>query len=99
MVATVERPKCRHCQRKPVNRPRGYCWGCYYTPGVRESYGPSTSRYAVHGVGNLTGVQPLPAEPCPYPPGSEGRIDTLAGRARRGEQLWHPADAGYGEAN
>ena len=27
---------CRHCTQSKVNRPRGLCWSCYYTPGVRE---------------------------------------------------------------
>lgn len=35
---------CRHCQTKKANRPRGLCWPCYYTPGVKELY-PSTSKY------------------------------------------------------
>lgn len=36
---------CRHCRRCAVNRPRGLCWTCYYTPGVKEQY-PFTSRFA-----------------------------------------------------
>lgn len=36
---------CRHCQKVRANRPRGLCWGCYYTPGVLELY-PSTSKFA-----------------------------------------------------
>ena len=27
---------CRHCQKVRSNRPRGLCWSCYYSPGVRE---------------------------------------------------------------
>ena len=49
MIAT-----CRHCSKSKVNRPRGLCWSCYYTPGVKELY-PSTSKYARRGVGNFTG--------------------------------------------
>ena len=49
---------CRHCQKSKVNRPRGLCWSCYYTPGVKEQY-PSTSKYARRGVGNFTGNAPL----------------------------------------
>lgn len=30
---------CVHCGKKRPNRPRGLCWQCYYTPGVRELYG------------------------------------------------------------
>jgi hypothetical protein len=36
---------CRHCGKKKVNRPRGLCWACYYTPGVKELY-PVTSKFA-----------------------------------------------------
>jgi hypothetical protein len=37
-------PICRHCGRKPRNRPRGLCWHCYYTPSISARY-PTTSRY------------------------------------------------------
>lgn len=36
---------CRHCTARPVHRPRGLCWTCYYAPGVRDLY-PVTSKYA-----------------------------------------------------
>ena len=35
------KPLCRHCSERKVTRPRGLCWKCYYTPGVRELYGVS----------------------------------------------------------
>ena len=31
-------PICRHCTKSKVNRPRGLCWSCYYTPGVKDLY-------------------------------------------------------------
>ncbi len=37
--------RCRHCRKSSVSRPRGLCWGCYYTPGVRDLY-PITSKFA-----------------------------------------------------
>ncbi len=37
----------------------------------------------------------LPLAPCPFPPGSPGRIRNLARRIEAGEQLWHPADVVY----
>jgi len=40
---------CRHCQRAPVSRPRGLCWGCYYTPTIRDLY-PSVSKFGRRGV-------------------------------------------------
>jgi hypothetical protein len=34
---------CRHCVKRKANRPRGMCWACYYTPGVREMYEPQSA--------------------------------------------------------
>ena len=59
---------CRHCHRASVNRPRGLCWSCYYTPGVRERY-PSTSKFARRGVGNFCG-NAQPCEPTAALPGT-----------------------------
>lgn len=90
---------CRHCNRKKVNRPRGLCWSCYYTLGVRELY-PSTSKYAYRGVGNLTGVRMLPTKPTDALPGSEEKVRVLEQRAAAGVVLWHPDDAkAVGETN
>jgi hypothetical protein len=82
---------CRHCQRVPSNRPRGLCWSCYYTPGVRDLY-PSTSKFARRGVGDFNGQAALP-EPTDAPPGSPEKVAVLAQRARLGQALWHPRDA------
>ena len=42
MNETIQQPKvgeaCKHCGKGKVNRPRGLCWVCYYTPGVRYRY-------------------------------------------------------------
>jgi hypothetical protein len=84
-------PTCRHCRKRNVNRPRGLCWGCYYRPGLRDLY-PSTSKYARRGIGNLTGIRPMPATPTRMVPGSEAKIAILAERASRGESLHHPGD-------
>ncbi len=85
-------PTCRHCERHNVNRPRGLCWSCYYTPGVKEMY-PSTSKYARRGVGNLSGGHEAPAAPTTADPGSPEKQDVLAERAAAGLSLWHPFDA------
>ena len=58
---------------------------------MKEQY-PPQGKAASRGVGNGNVSAPPPAVPCYHPPGSEGRIATLAGRAERGEQLFHPAD-------
>ncbi len=86
---------CRHCQAASISRPRGLCWKCYYTPGVRASY-PSTSKYAYRGEGNFNGVAPLPAFPTAALPGSPEKIAVLAERARMKQNLWHPEDAQVG---
>ncbi len=88
-------PKCKHCNdpARKVNRPRGLCWGCYYTPGVRDMY-PSTSKYARCGVGNGTGAgRVLPAKGTKALPGTPEKMAVLAERAALGQRLWHPKDA------
>ena len=83
---------CRHCNRVPSNRPRGLCWSCYYTPGVRDLY-PSTSKFARRGVSDYNGDGQLPTEPTSALPGSAEKVAILEARAARGESLWHPHDA------
>lgn len=86
---------CRHCHRKPVNRPRGLCWSCYYTPGVRDQYA-ITSKYARRGPG-VSNVATLPlGTPTGHAPGSAGKMAILQARLARGEELFHPLDAGMG---
>jgi hypothetical protein len=83
---------CRHCQRVRSNRPRGLCWSCYYTPGVREKY-PSTSKFARRGVGDFNGQTVTAPRPTPAAPGSSEKVAVLEERARLGLSLWHPLDA------
>jgi len=86
---------CRHCSRTSVGyRPRGLCWGCYYTPGVKELF-PSTSKYARRGVGNLTGKAPLPSAPTTATPGTPEKLAVIERRALLKQQLFHPADARF----
>jgi hypothetical protein len=82
---------CRHCQRVKSNRPRGLCWSCYYTPGVREKF-PSTSKFARRGVSDFNGRAKLP-EPTTALPGTDAKVRVLEERARLGQTLWHPLDA------
>ena len=83
---------CRHCQHKKANRPRGLCFGCYYAPGVREQYQP-TSPFAHRGVTDTYSTRPLPAQPTNAPAGSAEKINVLMERAAAQTALWHPADA------
>jgi hypothetical protein len=83
---------CRHCQKTKSNRPRGLCWSCYYTPGVRDQY-PSTSKYARRGISDFNGRIRLPDEPTDALPGTPEKVAVLEERARQGVSLWHPLDA------
>jgi hypothetical protein len=83
---------CRHCGRARVSRPRGLCWTCYYTPGLRSLY-PSTSKFAQRGIEDFNGQGRLAIEPTEAFPGSAEKVEVLAERARRRQALWHPSDA------
>jgi len=85
------RPLCRHCNRAIVTRPRGLCWTCYYTRGVRERYSP-VSPYARRGVDPAKSYRPRPPCPTPARPGTPEKIDVLAYRLANGFDLFHPAD-------
>ena len=84
--------RCRHCGRVRVNRPRGLCWSCYYTPGIRERY-PSYSKFARRGLGIGTGYPPLPAMATAARPGTPEKVRVMEQRARNHQSLWHPDDA------
>jgi hypothetical protein len=87
--------KCRHCRKARVSRPRGLCWGCFYTPRVRKLY-PSTSKFARLGHGGgFNGHAPLPAFPTVALPGTPEKIAVLEERARLRQCLWHPDDATF----
>jgi len=75
-----------------VCRPRGLCWSCFYTPGIRDLY-PSTSKFGRRGLGNFYGRAPLPPFPTGVLPGSPEKIAILAQRADLRQELFHPDDA------
>jgi hypothetical protein len=83
---------CLHCRGPLVNRPRGLCWTCYYTPSVREQYpfrgAKFTRRGSGIGAGGSQAVLPTTAQP-----GSAEKVAVLEERARLGLSLWHPDDA------
>jgi hypothetical protein len=86
------RKRCRHCDKKPISRPRQLCWDCYYTPGVRDLY-PVMSKYARCGPGSVRARARPPAFPTNARPGSLAKILVLTQRAELGQDLWHPDDA------
>lgn len=82
---------CRHCQSKFVNRPKGLCFSCYYTPGVRGLY-RSQSKFGKHGIG--LGNAPKPAAgPTGCLPGTLRKMVVMRRRAMAGQTIWHPLDA------
>ncbi len=83
---------CRHCNQRKVSRPRGLCWTCYYSPGVRDLF-PSTSKYSRRGIEDFIGQAAPPPNPTAALPGSEEKIAVLMERARSNQGLWHPNDA------
>ncbi len=88
---------CRNCNSHRPNRPRGLCWSCYYTPGVRERF-PSTSKYARRGLDDFNGKAKLPPVPTRALPGSPEKVAILMERARLRQSLWHPDDASLDDA-
>lgn len=86
---------CVHCGgTRNVSRPRGLCWNCYYTPGVKDKY-PPVSKFATYGEGAYTTKNQVSKEPVPTDtlPGTEERFKVLEERARNGQALKHPRDA------
>ncbi len=86
-------PLCRHCRKAPISRPRQLCWGCYYTPAIRDRYPPSGGKYARRGLGLGYRRPTLPPFPTTALPGSPEKIAILQQRASQGFALWHPDDA------
>lgn len=98
------RVRCRHCGRAKSPRARswrGLCWSCYWKPAIRQSYPTRTNQFDARPRprrrpdGPAVG-RPIPDEPTEAPPGSRLKVEVLAERARRRQQLWHPEDAGGG---
>lgn len=81
---------CRHCQIKKANRPRGLCWGCYYSPGVKDLY-PLSNKYR-RGILDFNG-QAKNTEPTKHMPGTKEKIEILIKRAQGKQELFHPLDA------
>ena len=84
-------PLCRHCGAGKNCRARGLCFPCSMNPAIRDLY-PSTSKFARKGVSASNRNSRPPTEPTDAEPGSAEKIAVLAGRAERGESLFHPDD-------
>lgn len=85
---------CRNCNECRVSRPRGLCWVCYYTPGVKDRFKP-VSKYGKRYKDEEPAKPTDGRLPKPIPgliPGSEAKIRVMAERAARRESLFHPQE-------
>jgi len=83
--------KCCHCHRRPINRPRGLCWTCYYLPGVREQYS-LLGKFAARGLPDFNGRVASAPQATRARPGSLEKVAVLEQRASLRQALWHPHD-------
>lgn len=95
---------CLHCGVHPINRPRGLCWGCYHTPGVRQLYpkgaaNPDTAKYVGADEPTREEVEAMvreqlptmplePGDPKPLRTAPRGRGDLDRGRVERTWREW-----------
>jgi hypothetical protein len=99
-------PFCAGCGLSKINRPRGLCWHCYYTPGVRARFArgsanPATAKYVTHGPEpTAEEVEAMVAEQLPtMPTGGPGEAPKPPPRESRGtladrrvERTWREWD-------
>jgi hypothetical protein len=103
----MDKPVCRNCSNPAhaVNRPRGLCWRCFYTPGVKEAFGYFARTGSVHSVRGALRTPTLrvnhnigrPVAPAPTTavPGTPEKIEVMRLRAEARYAVLHPADAKY----
>lgn len=88
-------PRCRHCRSAAADRPGRLCAPCHQNAALRQATPPPPGPLAEGDPADLLfeykGPPPLPAFPTRLPPG-RARVEVLAARAARGEELWHPGD-------
>ncbi len=86
------RKKCRHCGFRNVNRSRGLCFTCFYSPGVVDLYPVSQLAHHGNSVADFNGGYASPVIATTAAPGSAGKVAVLEQRAEAGTSLWHPKD-------
>lgn len=82
---------CRHCQKFYINRPRGLCWRCFYTPGLKELY-PPTAPCGRRGHG-MNGMKDPHVKPTHHLPLTEEKMAVLEQRAANCQPLFSKDDA------
>lgn len=85
---------CRHCGRRPAWASWGLCNHCYDTISVRRLYINRAYPERERGVGFEAPIK-LP-KPTSVLPGS-AKVRVFMERAERGEMLFHPEDAKWGD--
>lgn len=95
MSYKTPRGECVHCKVTKFLRPRGLCYRCYYTPGVKDQY---PSYWNQRGTPrpdedpDFNGAA-KPCQPTASMPGTEEKIRVLMDRVAAKEELHHPEDA------
>lgn len=84
---------CCHCGRHRWIRcpARRLCEPCWRNPAIRHQHPLPANLVKFSLKGILLSAQATP-EPTAAIPGTEAKIEVLAGRAERGENLWHVLD-------
>ena len=79
---------CVHCLIRPGGYSRGLCLRCYMMPEIRAITPLKTGR---PGPGCKAAKRPA-RRPTKARPGSNKKVNVLARRLDRREELWHPDD-------
>ena len=85
---------CKRYSKSHVTRPRGLCWTCYYTPGVKEIF-PVDPKHARRRLGNFNGYPKLSDIPTTATPGTPEKLVVMEVRAKAGLAIFHPRDARF----
>ena len=83
---------CLHCNLYNANRPRGLCWRCYYTPGVKDRFAMLDAK-CVRGLAENGRIPRMPRRPTDARPGTAEKLAVMRKRLSEGESLFHPDDA------
>ena len=84
---------CRHCQVRPICRPRKLCHRCYYTPEILVLYPPKANYYRREPE-RLEDL-PLAQQPTMALPGTKEKVDVMMMRAECRLAIFHPDDFVY----
>jgi hypothetical protein len=83
--------QCRNCWQQRLLRPKGLCWKCYFTPGVRALYTPVSPRGNRFHDAQAEGA--VPDEATQALPRSEAKLAELARRVQMRQALHCSGDS------